>query len=470
MKSLDGRIKLSSFVHTLTRGDKAAIYNPINQKVFYGNRRLLTLVDEFKTPRNPKGVAVDVIKKLCDAKILVDANADKINLEKIRSNIVPVPDINTLYLILSDKCNYACRYCFVEENIPSGYHFSKMTAETVKMAVDFFIKYSSRKKFKEMVFYGGEPLLNREGLEYALRYLQTKEDAGVFKKLNKLLFTNGSLVTPKLGKLFCDNGVGVCVSIDGWKGIHDEMRIFRNGAGTFDKTIKGYFILKDAGCEPAISCTIGKHNVDEIEKIVEYFATKLDAKIIGLNLPLDLMGRGKVETKYLGYVSKQVIKAFEVAQKYGIYEDRTAKLIRPFVKGYIRLQDCAGCGKQIVVVPDGNVGVCHAFLGTRKFFCGSVYDKKFNPNRDKTFQEWSVRSPFNMPKCYKCSALSICGGGCPYNAWVRHGDIWMLDDRLCVLSKSLIKKVVWDSYDKIIRGGLEIKAKPREDVRGKISM
>ena len=48
--------------------------------------------------------------------------------------------IGILYLMLTDACNLACRYCFVENAMPQYYKFSLMTEATAKEALDLFVK------------------------------------------------------------------------------------------------------------------------------------------------------------------------------------------------------------------------------------------------------------------------------------------------------------------------------------------
>jgi len=54
-----------------------------------------------------------------------------------------------------------------------------------------------------------------------------------------------------------------------------------------------------------------------------------------------------------------------------------------------------------------------------------------------------------MEKCLECPALGICGGGCPYNAYTRHGKIWEIDDTFCPQSLLVLEYLIWDLHQKI---------------------
>lgn len=450
MKSDPEKIKLSPFSHIFVKDDSVAVYNSLNHKVFYGDRSLLNLLNKFKNPsifdkNSPH------IKKLLENEILVPKNFNiDASLNKVR-RLIDKPNIDSLYIVTTDKCNYACKYCFVEENIPLNYKFTSMTEDILKQGVDIFasLQANSGNKKSEVIFYGGEPLLNKNAVFLGTEYLNEKVETGQIKKLNKMIFTNGSLVTSDVAKFFFRHDISVGISIDGWREIHDKMRIYPRGQGTFGNTIKGYYNLKKAGCHTGISCTISTHNLDMLDKIIEYFATSLEGKFISLNPLFNLEKEEKLSKEFLEHMANKIIEGYDTAKQYGIYEDRITKFIEPFVKEFIRIVDCGGCGRQMVLSPDGKIGPCHAFLGNRKFFCGSVYDRNFDPNKNKVFREWSKRSPFNMPQCQRCQALSICGGGCPYNAYVRKGDIWGVDNRICYLAKGVLEKIIWEGFENV---------------------
>ena len=89
-----------------------------------------------------------------------------------------------------------------------------------------------------------------------------------------------------------------------------------------------------------------------------------------------------------------------------IFEDRIMRKVDAFVDGKIYPFDCgASGGGQIVIAPDGDVGVCHGYLGDRKYFCTNIHDITFDPTKDPVFLEWSKRSPLNLDACKTCPAL-----------------------------------------------------------------
>lgn len=118
------------------------------------------------------------------------------------------------------------------------------------------------------------------------------------------------------------------------------------------------------------------------------------------------------------------------------------------IEDKIYMKDCAGCGNQIVLLPDGSVGPCHGFMGMKKDFSANIED--FNFKSDETIKRWNTYSPINKPDCVKdnCPFLLICGNGCPYYSYIKKGDIEAKDDRMFPFLSLLIDEMAKDMYFK----------------------
>ena len=447
MSIKEKNLRKSKFAKIFKKDDVIAVYHPFSQELIFGNPDLLELLNSFEKAAKVSDIFnkfdlkeedIKVIEKLYDKEFLVDEKYNENDvIEKVRSKLPQEPDFSTLYLILTEKCNFDCKYCFVVQRME--HKPEPMGIGTAKKAIEFFVKHASNTANEHnVVFYGGEPLLNFEALEFSVEYLKKSNN---FKKLNLSIVTNGSLVTEEIAKFLCDNKISVSVSLDGFKEIDNKMRIYPSGEGTFDDTIRGFKLLKNIGCNVGISCTIGIHNVDELEEITEYFINDLGVKRIGFNL-MHIEESSPFHVP-MDYATEKMIKAFEIAREKGVYLDPIMKHIKPFVERKLHLYDCTGCGQELTITPDGSVGPCHAFIGNQKFFKGNIYDENYDPHKDKVFREWSKRSPINMENCLDCSKISICGGGCAYNAYINKGSIWEKDPQACIHSDEILEWMIW---------------------------
>ncbi len=111
--------------------------------------------------------------------------------------------------------------------------------------------------------------------------------------------------------------------------------------------------------------------------------------------------------------------------------------------------DCAAtAGGQIVVAPNGRVGICHGCLFDKEYFVATIDVGEFIAAKDPSFIEWSQLTPLNHEECHDCPALGICGGGCPINARnLRPGNtIHSIDERFCTHAKKTLEFFISDLY------------------------
>lgn len=439
------KLKINSWVHIFKKGQQVALYNPLNQEVVYGDEYLEDLFYYFKLPNKPSDLNLDnyqikTLKDMVDLDIIVNETFDEQKeLEQLQEAVRKKFQIDLMYLVLSTACNYDCNYCFVTKD---DYKLnSKLDKKTITNSIDLFLRFMPKEASSgKIVIYGGEPLLNEDLIRFVIG-----EEGNRVKSLKNIdidfeMITNGSLVTKDFAAFLANNNANVSVSLDGWEDIHNKQRKKPGGGGTFRESIRGFQFLKEAGCAPGISCTISHHNIDKLDKIVSYFADNLQPSAIGINPQLKDEFSPPAE-----HVAHKLIQAFKVARSIGLYEDRIMKLLQPFVGKYIRMADCGACGNQIVIDPEGKVGVCPAFLGDERFFPGQICSNGFNPYREELFLEWSRRATFNIDQCRNCYAITICGGGCPYLAFQDNKTIWKPNEANCILARTVLEWAIWDA-------------------------
>jgi sulfatase maturation enzyme AslB (radical SAM superfamily) len=119
-------------------------------------------------------------------------------------------EITNLTFIVTDDCNFNCSYCMQKKEK------KYIDKTTIKKAVDFFYPYFN--DTPAVAFYGGEPLMAFDKVEYTVQLLEEKNKShtgGEPKKINYFLTTNGSLVTPEIADFFNRHQFGLMLSFDG---------------------------------------------------------------------------------------------------------------------------------------------------------------------------------------------------------------------------------------------------------------
>lgn len=395
------------------------------------------------------GDLLGAIQSLCDNRVLsTDSTTDGRVLDHFRSKATH-SQITIAYFILAESCNMSCSYCF--EKAPSVATQSKLMNQNVAtQSIEFFDAMLRRTGHSpaefDIIFYGGEPLLNYSVLTSVAKEVQRrKEGDDVWTGARLSMVTNGTLLTPQMAQELNELSVGIGLSIDGPKRINDANRFFNSGASAFESTAKAIEICKSASIDFSLSVTLSTEGVQHYHEVMSFIKT-VNPTSVGFNI---LMA-GKDERNLANYnknAAEFMIKAFIEFRDIGIYEDRMMRKVKAFANSEVYPFDCGATGgNQVVFSPAGQVGICHGYLRDKKYFPTLVSNLNFDPSEDDVFVEWSKRSPLNMEQCQTCPALGLCGGGCPMSADQALGSIWELDERFCVHAKTSLEWLVWELF------------------------
>ena len=447
----------SRFAHVYERENILAIFHTLNVKVIYINPQedplLADMIRDRRniTPTELTEQQINTVHELVNLGFLIEnSDADTSLIESVRNDKIGYVNISIMYLLLTDQCNLACRYCFIEGSIPESHHFSLMSEATAKMAVDLFIAKAhicnNPDHKPTIIFYGGEPTLNWTVLETAVLYIRKKISESQLPESTEIsMVTNGTLLDRERITFLKQNQVQFAISFDGI-GADSDGRIFHNGDKTVEQVLQSFDLLKSCDVPISISCTISEYNYKHIRSIAKWLCEQ-GVSSVGFNILMDVPGKPYASDDLINTAVTSLTDCYEIFREYGIYEDRIGRKVEVFTNGYLYPFDCAGYGNQFVIAPDGQIGVCHAYLGERKFFDINVHSaQNFDPKTHPHFEEWSRRSPLNMAECIDCPTLGICGGGCAKLAEIQTGTIWGLDDRFCKHAKHTLEWMIWDLY------------------------
>jgi hypothetical protein len=99
--------------------------------------------------------------------------------------------------------------------------------------VDFLLAQSGDRRSIHITFFGGETLMNFPLLKEVVAY-GNQRAAEQGRHIDFSLTTNATLLTPTIIEFLSENNIGVTVSMDGPKEMHDHLRVFSNGKGSYD--------------------------------------------------------------------------------------------------------------------------------------------------------------------------------------------------------------------------------------------
>ena len=381
--------------------------------------------------------ALDEVQMLVDNEELFtkDTYENYIMDFKKRSTVV-----KALCLHIAHDCNLACQYCFAEEG---EYHGRRalMSFEVGKKALDFLIANSGNRRNLEVDFFGGEPLMNWQVVKDLVAYGREQEKLHD-KKFRFTLTTNGVLLNDEVME-FCNREMGnVVLSIDGRKEVHDKMRPFRKGAGSYDLIVPKFQQFAESRHQDKyyVRGTFTHYNLDFSEDV----------------LHLADLGFKQISVEPVVAEPKEpyAIREEDLPKLFEEYDKLAVEMIRRHKSGEDfnffhfmidleggpcvakRLSGCGSGTEYLAVTPWGDFYPCHQFVGNEKFLLGNVDEGILNTDIRDEFKCCNV---YAKEKCRKCFARFYCSGGCAANAYNFSGDICGAYDIGCELQKKRIE-------------------------------
>ena len=329
-----------------------------------------------------------------------------------------------LYLVVSESCNFRCKYCRQEKSDD----LLNMSEEDIRYAIDTF--YSLSHNPRSVVFFGGEPLLNFKGIQYAVQYIRSFD-----RNISFSMVINGSLCTEEIAAFFAENHVEVIVSMDGPQSLHNQARVTLNGKGTYQEALRGYHILKKAGCRTGITAVIGPHNEQHFAELTKW-AMELRPDSLGFCLPHGDEDNYAMKLSSFDETHRKIIQAFDVLHAHGIYLVQVEQKLEAFISCYAIAYECKACGKRIVACRGKRFSICEWMITNREFFSSSV------SKLPSFIREYKKASPFYQADCQACVAYRICGGSCVYDKLTRFGRTDIPDECRCGLNRLIAERAL----------------------------
>ena len=231
------------------------------------------------------------------------------------------------------------------------------------------------------------------------------------------MVTNGLLLTPEKISFLRDNNVSVSVSLDGAGKRANSSRIDRAGRETYSRVIEAIRLCLSMGLDVSLSVTLTDDALDDMDALIELL-NETGIKSLCFNI-LHGTRNFPVNDEYYVKASRFIAEFYRRTKTLGIYEERFMRKLKAFSKQKLYFADCGACsGNQIVITPDGNVGLCQACTEDRRYFITNIAEKgpEYDLRNDKTVRDFVVKSsPIFRESCRNCEALGLCGGGCPVN-------------------------------------------------------
>jgi uncharacterized protein len=321
--------------------------------------------------------------------------------------------VRALSLAVAQSCNLGCAYCYAREGSFGGTP-RQMTVETALASVDFLLSQAAPGERVNLSFMGGEPLVNRSVLRQATCHA-SREAARRGIKISFSITSNGTLINDEDGKFFEEHGFAVTISLDGARDVHDRLRPYKGGRGSFDTILRNVRGLLERQRRMQISArvTVTPENLD-LQGTLEHFVA-LGFHSVGFSPMLAAPSRrSEMDRDDLALMLDAMVACGETFERRTVAGERYpfANLLlalHEIHKGTHRPYPCGAGAGYLGVSAEGDLSACHRFVGDPVGGLGSIQGGIDQARRDAWL---AARHVHRQEPCRACWARYLCGGGC----------------------------------------------------------
>ncbi len=355
-------------------------------------------------------------------------------------------------------CNIACTYCY----LPDRDAKSVIALDTVKTLFRKIFDSPYASPEITVIWHAGEPLVVPVAF-----YRQLFEAIEALRPeaidVRHAFQTNGMLLTSEWCDLFKQHDVGVGVSIDGPKPLHDAHRVTRSGRGTFDKTMAGIRLLQREGVPFHVITVVGSDHLDDPDRLIDFY---IESGIEDVCFNVEesegqhvssLFQASDLKARYAKFLKRFWSRARGTG-KFNFIREIDGLL--PLV---FRPNESSVRNEQVVPFAMLNVD-CHGNVSTFSpellGYKNAAYDDFIVGNILTGELEDMMQSPAmqamrrdidaGVQACQaECGYFSACGGGAPINKLTERGTFRATRTSYCALSQIAPVDVILAAFDRI---------------------
>lgn len=434
----------SRYMRTSRRGDMVVVYHELHpDPVYFTSREWEAIQDS--DPQS-SGYAIELQQR----GLIIDTIAEDDRIFELMNEFVThkYSQPNILYLMMAQDCTYRCGYCPVPVNAKK-YGAAVLSPKDAIAGIDLWQRHiedchESQNEYV-VIFYGGEPLLNKETVSVSLEYINKKRKMGCLPtEITFVLATNGQLIDEAVIALCREYSMIVAVGLDGSSEQTDSLRIDLDGNNTHNQSVATIARLVRAGIRTYVSASVTPLNIDHLPELA-VFLRQIGVEKFGFNLLkgalLSKLVPPDQQEKYYRQAAKGIIDASLIGGNDG-FEQQMAKRQQAFDKADYFPVDCTCYGNQLVIQPDGQISNCPFFKAQLGLV--SEVDQDFRIWNQPIVHEWRKRHPLYQVD----SAKSVSGGGCAWSSSELKGDPLAVDEGSRILSEEVLRDLIWRRYEK----------------------
>ena len=368
------------------------------------------------------------------------------------------PEIGMVVVQPTAFCNIACTYCYLPDR--SNKHVIAQTTVTRLFEQIFASGWASSEI--TVIWHAGEPLVVPVSFyREAFATIERMRPASVHVRHS--FQTNGTLIDADWCALFKDWNVGVGVSLDGPRELHDLHRKSRSGKGTFDKTIAGIRCLREHDVPFHVISVLSHTSLDQPEELLDFY---LSEGIDQICFNVEESEGDHVSSLFHGPELRRRYAAFLRTFWHRARESGRVRFLREIDLALPRMFRPEGVPTRNIqteplamlnVDSHGNVSsFSPELLGLKNAAYGDYLLGNINFQTLQEIHDVCLASPLHrdiaagVEACSRsCDYFSVCGGGAPVNKLFENGSLTSTVTSYCTLTQMVPTDLILEAYDRL---------------------
>lgn len=317
--------------------------------------------------------------------------------------------INTVYLMVTRKCNMNCEFCAIRAN-------EKLESDEMDFTdiMDNVIPFLKRNRPHKIIITGGEPLL-KHNIDKIVKDIRINVDSLITLQSNGLLLDESFI--SKLSDNVDEIDFSTKHMVDSEKGID----MLRNNIEMCQKY----------GLKVLLTFIYEKTNRSDLYKVIDIAAKYNTELIVNMVAPV---GRALDHSEILSELDR-ISMNLDVAKyiENKGYEDKP--LFSMFQQRIQVRTSCGAYGKVLAVFPEGKVYMCQC-LESSEYCLGNILEDSaevIEQNLAQKLNDHSIKSTFcveEKAQCKECEYAFLCGGMCPVSERTKDNNCYFLKKML----------------------------------------
>jgi uncharacterized protein len=288
-----------------------------------------------------------------------------------------------------------------------------MSREIALATIDKF--YGIFEAIDNIQFFGGEPLLNPELIDFISQEITRRhKDGKLGKKPQLAVVTNGTIQSDRIIEILREHSIKVTISMDGPEIVNDYLR----GKDTSSRIGEFVHQLKQHDIEYSFEGTFTAHHIKAgmtLVDVLDFFFERFQQQQV--HIPLAMLPPDDPLRVDKATASGLYRQAVEHSME-GMRNNDSAclsfamRIADVFLKQEPAHSYCPAGFGTLSVDCMGDVSPCFMFTGIEEFLMGNVLDDLFPHKQEvaRIFKTIILNEKANDPKCLECWAAPFCTG------------------------------------------------------------